>query len=182
MVTSLTLILFSYMLPQRPCSNGYTTRIKKKNERKHKIIGRVIYYPQRVKNLQAMQETRFDPWMGKISQRREWQPSPVRLPGQSHAQRSLAGYSPWGCRVGLDWQTSTFPVSLRWLSGKESASQCRCCRFNPWVGKIPWSRKWQPSLVFLPGIFHGQRSLAGYNPWGHNQSGTTEHKHTESIF
>ena len=35
--------------------------------------------------------------------------------------------------------------------------------FNSWVGKIPWSRKWQPTLVFLPGKSHGQRSLAGYS-------------------
>ena len=39
--------------------------------------------------------------------------------------------------------------------------------FNPWVGKIPWRRKWQPTPVFLPGNSHGQRSLAGYSPWGH---------------
>ena len=38
--------------------------------------------------------------------------------------------------------------------------------FNPWVGKIPWSRKWQSVLVFLPGKFHGLRSLVGYSPWG----------------
>ena len=58
---------------------------------------------------------------------------------------------------------------LRWLSGKEATCQCkRCrrCRFNPWVGKIPWSGKWQPTLVFLPGKFHGQRSLAECSPWG----------------
>ena len=36
------------------------------------------------------------------------------------------------------------------------------CRFDPWVGKIPWSRAWQPTLVFLPGDSHGQRSLSGY--------------------
>ena len=36
-------------------------------------------------------------------------------------------------------------------------------RFNPWVGKIPWRRKWQPSPVFLPRKFHGQRNLAGYS-------------------
>ena len=36
-------------------------------------------------------------------------------------------------------------------------------RFNPWVGKTPWSRKWQPTTVFLPGKSHRQRSLAGYN-------------------
>ena len=38
-----------------------------------------------------------------------------------------------------------------WLSGKESLCWCRRCGFIPWVGKIPWRRKWQPTLVFLPG-------------------------------
>ena len=38
--------------------------------------------------------------------------------------------------------------------------------FDLWVGKIPWRRKWQPTPVFLPGEFHGQRSLVGYSPWG----------------
>ena len=38
----------------------------------------------------------FDPWVGKISWRREWQPTPVFLPGESHGQRTLVGYSPWG--------------------------------------------------------------------------------------
>ena len=42
----------------------------------------------------------------------------------------------------------------------------RRLRFDPWVGKIPWRRKWQPTPVFLLGKFHGQRSLAGYSPWG----------------
>ena len=37
--------------------------------------------------------------------------------------------------------------------------------FSPWVGKIPWKRDWLPTSVFLPGEFHGQRSLAGYSPW-----------------
>ena len=41
-------------------------------------------------------------------------------------------------------------------------------------GKIPWRRKWQPTLVFLPREFHGLRSLAGYSPLGHKQSDTTE--------
>ena len=38
--------------------------------------------------------------------------------------------------------------------------------FHPWVGKIPWSWAWQPTPVLLPGESHGQRSLAGYSPWG----------------
>ena len=45
---------------------------------------------------------------------------------------------------------------------KKICLQCRRCRFSPWVRKIPWRRKWQPMLVFLPGKFHGQRSLVGY--------------------
>ena len=47
-----------------------------------------------------------------------------------------------------------------WLSGEESTCQCRRCGFDPWVGKIPWRRKWQPSPVFKPGESHGQRRLA----------------------
>ena len=52
-----------------------------------------------------------------------------------------------------------------WLSGKESACQCRRHGFNPWAGNILWRRKWQPIPAFLSGKFHGQRSLAGYSPW-----------------
>ena len=48
------------------------------------------------------------------------------------------------------------------------------CEFDHWIGKIPWSRKWQPTPVFLPGKFHGQRSLVGYSPWGHKELDTTE--------
>ena len=39
-------------------------------------------------------------------------------------------------------------------------------QFDSWVGKILWRRKWQPTLLFLPGKPHGQRSLTGYIPWG----------------
>ena len=53
---------------------------------------------------------------------------------------------------------------LRWLSGKDSACQLRTHRFNPWVRKIPWGRKWPSTPVFLPGKSHGQRSLAGFSP------------------
>ena len=45
---------------------------------------------------------------------------------------------------------------------------------DPWVGKIPWRTSWQPTPVFLPGQFHGQRSLAGYSPCGREESDTTE--------
>ena len=52
-------------------------------------------------------------------------------------------------------------------SGKEPTCQCRRCKrhgFNPWVRKIPWKRARQPTPVFLPGEFHGQRILVGYGP------------------
>ena len=56
-------------------------------------------------------------------------------------------------------------------SGKESTCQCRRCRFDSQVRKIPWRRKWQPTPVFLPGKSHGQRSLVGFTPWGHKRVG-----------
>ena len=70
-----------------------------------------------------------------------------------------------------------------WLgdaSSKEPACHCRRCRsrgFDPWVGKILWRRKWQPTPVFLPGKFHGQRSLVGYRTECHRESDMTEHRH-----
>ena len=58
--------------------------------------------------------------------------------------------------MGLPW----------WLSGKESACQYKMPGFDSWVLKIPWRRKWQPTLVFLPGKSPGWRSLVGCSPWG----------------
>ena len=52
-----------------------------------------------------------------------------------------------------------------WLSGKKATCQCRRHRSNPWVGKIPWRKKWQHTPVFLTGESHEQRSLTGYRPW-----------------
>ena len=86
-------------------------------------------------------------------------------------------WSDWACmharkeRMGLP----------RWLRGKESTCQWRRHRrhrFDPWVGKVPWRRKWQPISVFLPGISHGQRSLVGYSPWGHRVGHCWVTKHT----
>ena len=71
-------------------------------------------------------------------------------------------------------------------SGKEPACQCRrCknCRFNPWVGQIPWRRAWQPIPIFLPGESHGQRSLESYSPWGHRESDMTEAtQHAPTVY
>ena len=71
-----------------------------------------------------------------------------------------------------------------WLSGKKSACQCRRFGFSSWVGKIPWSRKWQPTPVFLPWKSHGQSSQEGYSPWGRKRVGhelATKQQKQETI-
>ena len=67
-------------------------------------------------------------------------------------------------------------------SGKEPTCQFRRskrCRFNSWVRKIPWRRAWQPTLVFLLGESHGQRSLQDYSPQSHKELDTTEATYRE---
>ena len=53
--------------------------------------------------------------------------------------------------------------------GREFTYQCKRCRFSPWVRKIPWSRKWQFTSVFLPGESYEQKSLVGYSLWDHKR-------------
>ena len=99
----------------------------------------------------------------------EWSLAKILNQGQRGPPRYIGG-----------WRQGRLP---RYCSGKESTCQCRRHkrhRFNPWVKKIPWSRKWQPAPVFLPGKFHGWRSLAGYSPWGCKELDTTEHTHTQT--
>ena len=76
--------------------------------------------------------------------------------------------------------TNPYSWPPRWCSGKKFICQYRKHKDDPWVGKIPWSRKWQPTLVFLMGKFYGQRSLVGYSPWGCKELATTEHTHTQA--
>ena len=62
-------------------------------------------------------------------------------------------------------------------TGKEPACQCKTCkrhRLDPWVGKIPWRGKWQPTSLFLPGESHGQKSLVGYSSVDHKELDMTE--------
>ena len=82
------------------------------------------------------------------------------------------------CNVYIHISTYLYTGLPRWLSGKESACQCRRHRrpgFDPWIGKIPWRRKWQPTPVFTPGKSNGQRSLVGYSQGNGKESDTTEH-------
>ena len=63
--------------------------------------------------------------------------------------------------------SSIWASQVALVAGKEPACQCRRHkkhRFDPWVRKIPWRRAWQPTPVFLPAEFHGQRVLVGYSP------------------
>ena len=76
----------------------------------------------------------------------------------------------WTRLKRLNSRSSMYMGLPRWLSGKESACQCRRCEFSPWVGKIFWRRKRQPTPIFLPGESHGQRSLVSYSPWGPKES------------
>ena len=67
-------------------------------------------------------------------------------------------------------------VFLSGVRDKEPTCQCRRCKrrgFDPWVGKMPWRRRWQPTPVFSSGESHGQRSLVGYSPWGLQESDMT---------
>jgi len=64
------------------------------DENQEDLMPEASVVAQTVKNLPAMQET----WVGKIPWRREWQPTAVFLPGESHGQRNLWGYSPWGLK------------------------------------------------------------------------------------
>ena len=73
-------------------------------------------------------------------------------------------YTKWSCFPG----------------GSEVCLQCGRPGFDPWVRKIPWRRKWQPTPVFLPGESHGRRSLVGYSPRGRKESDTTERLHLTS--
>ena len=54
-------------------------------------------------------------------------------------------------------------------------------RFDPWVGKIPWSRRWPPTPVFLPGKSQGERSVVGYSPQGRKDLDMTEHVHRQHF-
>ena len=72
---------------------------------------------------------------------------------------------------------------LKWLSRKQSACRCRRCGIDPWVRKIPWRRKWQPTPVLWLGRIP-QRSLADCSPWGHKELDTTyelNSKHKEYL-
>ena len=80
----------------------------------------------------------------------------------------------WMC----SWRVIILPLSGLGFpgssDGKESTCHCGSPEFDPWVGKIPWRRDWQPTPVFWPGEFHGQRSLYCYSSWSRKESDMAE--------
>ena len=97
----------------------------------------------------------------KVMDRDAWR---VAVHGVAKRQTRLSDWTDWLTEVGA--------------SSKESACQCRRyrrCRFDAWFGKILWSRKWQPSPVFLPGKSHWQRSLVGCSPQDRKELDMIEH-------
>ena len=109
------------------------------------------------------------------------------MPGKFHGQRSLARYSSWGHKEldtlkrlstqahtsvfgGLVYGKSVLPIG----SVVKSPPALQETQDLSLGWKIFWSRKWQPTPGFLPGKFHGQRSMGDYSPWGHKELDTNE--------
>ena len=69
-----------------------------------------------------------------------------------------------------------------WFKGLSIWLQCRRPGFNPWIGKILWRRKWQPTPVLLPGKSHEQRSMMGYSPLDCKESDMAERLHFHFHF
>ena len=75
------------------------------------------------------------------------------------------------CLVGNHWlpcfmayQTKVSPIHMDYLGIYLQCRRCGRYGFDPWIGKIPWRRKWQFAPIFLPGKFHEQRNLVVYSP------------------
>ena len=93
--------------------------------------------------------------------------SPLSFTLEGEVSQHIGGLTRWSLHRDLPGGTG----------GKKPTCRCRrhkIHRFDCWVGKILWRKEQQPIPVFLPGKFHGQRSLAGYSSWGQKESDTTE--------
>ena len=84
-----------------------------------------------------------------------------------HPEVNRCALGPCYCYLGFPRGASVKEPACQWGRHKRR-------EFSPWVGTTPWRRGWPPTLVFLPGESHGQRSLAGYSPWGCKESDATE--------
>ena len=93
-----------------------------------------------------------------------WLPIPSYYYKQHFSAKHVLRLKKYNILMGFLWGSDS----------KESACNAGDLNSIPGLGRFPWMRAWQPSLVFLPGGSHGQRNLAGYNSWGRKESDTTE--------
>ena len=104
------------------------------------------------------------------------------FPGGSDSKESACNAGDLGSIPGsgrFPGKRNGYPCQYSWgfpggSDGKRTYLQCRRPGFDPWVRKMPWRRDWLTTPIFLPGEVHGQRSLAGYNPWCCKELDTTE--------
>ena len=97
-------------------------------------------------------------------------------------QETLVQFLDWGDPLEKGQAThSSIHGVIWWLKRERIHLSMRETRFDPWVGKIPWRRAWQPTPCFCLENPHGQRSLADYSPWGCKQSDTTERLSTAQF-
>ena len=131
--------------------------------------------------------TGFNIWIGKIPWRSEWLLTQVFLLENVHGRipwtEELHGLQSMGSKELTQLRDFHFHFTIQeddlpgGTGGKELACQSsrqKRHRFSLWVRKIFWRRAWHPIPVFLPGKFHGQRSLVGWSPWGCKESDMTK--------
>ena len=116
----------------------------------------------------------------------DWKANSAKRPKNWETGQSKRQGAKWILHTFL-WVKNYYPEGFPGgTNGKESACQCRRHKrhgLNPWVGKIPCSRKWCSTPLFLPRKFHGQRNLMGYSPWGRRVglNWVTEHRPRHPI-
>ena len=128
---------------------------------------------QMVKNMPAMQEARVQPSIRKIPWRRKWQSTPVFLPGISYGQRSLVGYSPWGCKelditVWLTLYTYIYLCVLLLLFSYPVVQRTRWLDGTGWDGWMDEMVGWH-KFDQTPGYSEEQGSLECYTSWGRKE-------------
>ena len=147
-----------------------------------------LYLNKVVKNNRPLNQLEGERLMGPHTKGKTWSaPCPSYwvflatqgLKGETEREREVAvnegaNFTTWtiflNCPLECWW---VFP-SGSWVTDPPTNAGDARLRFSPWVGKTPWRRARQPTPAFLPGESHGQRSLAGYSPWGHKELNTTE--------
>ena len=121
----------------------------------------------------------FAVWLRELKSGALWQPRDLgwngRWEGGSRGKGHMYTYGWFMLMYGRNkYNVKAIILRLKINKLKRILLLSRRHRFGPWVGKILWRRKWKPTPVCLPGESHGQRSLAGYSPYGRKESDMTE--------